>query len=131
MAAEVTISQALEITSLAGGDEFVNHKFTSGTTPVETVQGKPIIADSAVTLDFGDIAAGSGYLLYVEALVGNVYILFNGAADATPILTTAELYIKAGEGYILPINPNATAMARIRLISDSATGQIKYFLVGS
>ena len=131
MAAEVTITQGLEVTALAGGDESRIIKFTHSLTPAETVQGKPIIANTAVTLDFGDIAAGSGFLLYLEALVGNVYVLFNGAADATPLLTTAELYIKEGTGYILPINPNATAMARIRLISDSATGQIKYILIGS
>ena len=130
MAAEVSITQIMEVTALAGGDEFINHKFTSGTTPTETVQGKPIIANTAVTLDLGDIAAGAGYLLYVEALVGNVYVLLNATAG-TPLLTTAELYIKQGDGFIIPINPNATAMAGVRLISDSATGQIKYFLVGS
>ena len=130
MAAEVSITQALEITSLTGGDEERIVKFTSGTTPAETVQGKPIIADSAVTLDLGDIAAGSGYLLYLEALVGNVYVLLNDTSG-TPTSTTADLYIKEGEGFILPLNPNATAMSGIRLISDSATGQIKYILIGS
>ena len=130
MSAEVTITQIMEVTALAGGDEYIKHKITSGTTPTETVQGKPIIANAAVTLDLGDIAAGAGYLLYVEALVGNVYILLNATAG-TPLLTTADLYIKEGDGFVIPINPNATAMAGVRLISDSATGQIKYFLVGS
>ena len=130
MAASVDITQTIEILALAGGAEWRNVKFTSSTTPTETVQGKPIIANSAVTLDLGDIAVGSGYLLYLEALVGNVYVLL-GATSGTPVLTTAELYIKEGEGYVIPINPNATAMPGIRLISDSATGQVKYILVGS
>lgn len=129
MAAEATVTQALEITSLAGGDESRIIKFTSGTTPTETVQGKPIIANTAVTLDLGDIAAGSGYLLYLEALVGNVYVKL-GTTSGTPLNTDSHLYIKAGEGYTIPINPNSTAMSGIRLISDSATGQIKYILVG-
>ena len=128
--AQVNISQTIEILELVGGDEWRIVKFISGTTPAETVQGKPVIANSAVTLDLGDIAAGSGYLLYLEALVGNVYVLL-GATSGTPVLTTAELYIKEGEGYVIPINPNATAMPGIRLISDSATGQVKYILVGS
>lgn len=130
MAATVDIVQMIEVLALAGGAEWRNVKFTSGTTPTETVQGKPIIANSAVTLDLGDIAAGSGYLLYLEALVGNVYVLL-GATSGTPLSTTAELYIPAGEGYVIPINPNATAMPGVRVISDSATGQIKYILVGS
>ena len=130
MAAEVTVSNTVEITALAGGDESRVIKFVHGTTPAETVQGKPIIANSAVTLDLGDIAAGKGYLLYLEALVGNVYVLL-GATSGTPLSTTAQLYILEGEGYTIPINPDSTAMAGIRLISDSATGQIKYILVGS
>ena len=130
MAATVDVSQVIEVLALAGGDEWRIHKFTSTTTPAETVQGKPIIANAAVTLDLGDIAAGSGYLLYLEALVGNVYVLL-GATAGTPLSTTAELYILEGEGFVIPINPNATAMPGIRLISDSATGQIKYLLVGS
>lgn len=130
MAAEATITSGVEVTALAGGDEGRLIKFTSGTTPAETVQGKPIIANTAVTLDLGDIAAGSGYLLYLEALVGNVYVLL-GATSGTPLSTTADLYIPEGEGYPIPINPNATAMPGIRLISDDASGQVKYILVGS
>ena len=129
MAAEVDVRNQFEVTSLTGGDEEVHTRFTHTDTPTETVLGKPIIANSAVTLDLGDIAAGSGFLLYIEALVGNVYVLL-GATSGTPLSTTAELYIQEGEGYTIPINPNATAMPGIRLISDSATGQIKYFLVG-
>ncbi len=128
--AQVDISQTIEVLELAGGDEWRIVKFTSNTTPTETVQGKPIIANSAVTLDLGDIAAGSGYLLYLEALVGNVYVLL-GATSGTPTSTTAELYIPEGEGYVIPINPNSTAIPGVRLISDSATGQVKYILVGS
>ena len=130
MAAEVSISQTIEVTSLAGGDEYINHRFTAGTTPTETVTGRPVVSNTAVTLDLGDIAAGSGFLLYVEALVGNVYVLLNATAG-TPEDTTAQLYIKAGEGYTIPINPNATAMAGVRLISDEATtGKFKYMLIG-
>lgn len=130
MAAELTVVQRIEVTGLAGGEEHRGHLYVSGTTPVETVQGKPVIANSAVTLDLGDIAAGSGYALYIEALVGNLYVLL-GATSGTPLSTTAELYIPEGEGYTIPINPNATAMPGVRIISDNATGQIKYFLVGS
>ncbi len=130
MAAELKIVSRIEVTGLVGGEEHANHLHTSATTPAETVQGKPIIGNSAVTLDLGDIAAGSGYSLYIEALVGNLYILL-GTTSGTPISTTAHLYIAEGEGYPIPINPNATAMPGIRIISDSATGQIKYFLVGS
>ena len=129
MAAEVNIAQIIEVTALAGGDEGRIIKFTHSVVPTETVQGKPIIANAAVQLDLGDIAAGSGYLLYLEALVGNVYVLL-GATAGTPLSTTAELYIKEGTGYIIPINPNATAIPGVRLISDSATGQVKYILVG-
>ncbi|HEC66923.1 MAG TPA: hypothetical protein ENI23_16735 [bacterium] len=130
MSAEVSVANTIEITALAGGDESRVIKFTSGTTPAETVQGKPIIGNTAVTLDFGDIAAGSGYLLYLEALVGNVYVKL-GVTSGTPVNTDSHLYILEGEGYTIPINPNATAMSGVRLVSDSATGQIKYILIGS
>ncbi|MBE3036466.1 MAG: hypothetical protein IMZ70_05220, partial [Candidatus Atribacteria bacterium] len=49
MAAEVTITQGLEVTALAGGDESRILKFTHSITPVETVQGKPLIGTTAVT----------------------------------------------------------------------------------
>jgi len=130
MAATLSIKQWIEITGLAGGEEHRIYGFDSETTPAETVQGKPVIANSAVTLDLGDIAAGSGYALYIEALTGNCYVLL-GATSGTPLSTTAELYIPEGEGYIIPINPNATAMPGVRIISDSESGQIKYILVGS
>jgi hypothetical protein len=129
MAATVEITQVVEVIGLAGGDDVCVTKFTHSSTPTEIVKGKPIIANTAVTLDLGDIAAGSGFVLYIEALVGNVYVLLN-ATSGTPVSTTAELYIREGTGYTIPINPNATAMAGIRLVSDSATGQIKYMLVG-
>lgn len=130
MAAEATITQKIDITGLSGGEEGRAIKFTSASTPAETVQGKPIIADSAVTLDLGDIAAGSGFLLYVEALVGDVYIKL-GATSGTPTAADSHLYVPEGEGYTIPINPNATAMPGIRLVSDDSDGQIKYILVGS
>ena len=129
MSAGVTVTQTIEVTALAGGDEYINHRFTA-TTPTETVTGRPVVSNTAVTLDLGDIAAGSGFLLYVEALIGNVYILLNATAG-TPEDTTAQLYIKEGEGYTIPINPNSTAMEGIRLISDEATtGKFKYMLIG-
>ena len=130
MAAECELSTTVEITGLAGGDECRVHKFTTDDTPAETVQGKPIIGNSAVSLDLGDIAAGSGFCLYIEALVGNLYITL-GSTDATPSNTTSQLYIPEGEGYPIPINPNATAMPGVRILSDDASGQIKYILIGS
>lgn len=129
MAATVDIAQIIEVIGLAGGDENRIIKFTSSNTPVETVNGKPIIANSTVSLDLGDIAAGSGFCLYLEALVGNLYITL-GSTDATPSNVTSHLYIPEGEGYVIPINPNATAMPGIRILSDSATGQISYRLIG-
>jgi len=128
--AQVDISQTIEILDLAGGDEHRIHKFTSSTTPAETVQGKPVISNSAVTLDLGDVAAGKGFLLYIEALVGNLYVKL-GVTEGTPVSTDSHLYIPEGEGYTIPINPNATAMAGVRIISDDSDGQIKYIIVGS
>jgi len=129
MAATVTVGQTIEVTNLAGGDEYVSHRFTT-TTPTETVTGRPVVSNTAVSLDLGDIAVGSGFLLYVEALVGNVYILL-AATAGDPLSTTAHLYIKEGQGYTIPINPNATIMTGVRLISDQATtGKFKYMLIG-
>ena len=130
MAASVSIGQMIEVLDLDGGDEGRIIKFTSASTPAETVQGKPIIADSAVTLDLGDIAAGSGFLLYLEALTGNIYVKL-GVTTGTPTATDSHLYIPEGEGYIIPINPNATAMSGIRIVSDNSDGQIKYMLIGT
>lgn len=130
MAAELDISQIIEVTGLGGGDESNIIKFTSDTAPAETVSGKPIIADSAVTLDLGDIAAGSGFCLYLEALVGNLYVTLS-STSATPAANASHLYIPEGEGYVIPINPNATAMPGIRILSDDASGRISYKLIGS
>lgn len=130
MAASVSIAQVIEVLDLAGGDEGRIVKFTSSSTPVETVQGKPIISNTAYSIDLGDIAAGKGFILYIESLVGNTYVKL-GATTGDPASTDSHLYIPEGEGYIIPINPNATAMAGIRVINDEATtGQIKYILIG-
>lgn len=129
MAAEVTIFSGIEITSL-GTIESVWKKFTSGTTPAETARGKPILGNTAATLDLGDIAAGSGYLLYIGAITGNVYVKL-GATSGTPGATDSHLYIPEGEYYIVPLNPNATAIAGIRVVTDDASGQIEYLLIGS
>jgi len=132
MSATVDVSQIIEVIGLVGGDESYVIKFTSAGTPAETVNGRPIISNAAFSLKLGDIAVGSGFCLYLEALVGNLYVALGWeAGDDEVSATTAQLYIPEGEGYIIPINPNATAMPGIRILSDEATtGQISYRLIG-
>lgn len=132
MAGEITVTIKIDATGIGGGsDDPAELSFTHGTTPVEVTRGKPIVGDSAFTLDLGDVAAGSGFLLYLRALVGNFYFKL-GATSETPVATDSHLYIAEGEAYPVPINPNATAMAGIRGVSDQATtGQLEYILYGS
>lgn len=130
MAAEVNILQGIELTGLGGGEDRRFNRFTSGTTPAEIVTGTPVIGNTAATLDLGDIAAGSGFLLYIEAITGNLYVKL-GATSGTPAAADSHLYIPEGEGYTIPITPNATSISGIRIVSDSATGKIKYMLLGS
>lgn len=129
MSAELAIKQWIEITGLGGGDDSRVHAFNA-TTPAERFCGVPVVGNTAFTLDLGDIAAGSGYCLYIEAITGNLYVKL-GATSGTPVSTDSHLYIKEGEGYTIPINPDATAMPGIQMVSDSATGKIMYKLVGS
>jgi hypothetical protein len=130
MAAALEISSIFEITGLYSGNEALINKFTHATTPAEVVKGCPVTGTTATSLDLGDIAAGSGFSLYLEALVGNFYIKL-GATSGTPVATDSHLYIKVGESYVIPINPNATAMPGIRFVGDSATAKLLYCLVGS
>ena len=128
MSAELNLWSVTEINGLYSGDENIAKKFTA-TTPVEVVKGSPVTGTAATTIDLGDIAAGSGYLLYLEAITGNFYVKL-GSTSGDPVLTDSHLYILEGEGYPIPINPNATAISGIRVIGDDASSQLLYMLVG-
>lgn len=129
MAAEISLYHIIEITG-SDDDDIISKKFTLGTTPVEIVRGTPVVGNIAFDLDLGDIAVGSGYFLYLEAITGNFYFIL-GATSGTPDEDNSHLYIPEGEGYPIPINPDASMMTGIRGISDSATGKLRYILVGS
>jgi hypothetical protein len=132
MAATATIAIKMTVTPTTGNVTEVSRSFTSATAPAEVLWNQAVVGSDAFTLDLGDVAAGAGYLLWLRPIVGNFYFKLNGGASDTPILTDSHLYIKEGEAYVIPINPNATAMARIRGISDTATtGKIEYLLIGA
>mgnify|MGYP001605672117 CR=1 FL=1 len=128
MAASLSLTQIISLTG-SNQDRTIANKTTVGGTVTEALEQSPILGTTAASLDLGNIAAGSGFFLYMEAMVGNFYVKL-GATTGDPVATDSHLYIRAGEGYSIPINPNATAMAGIRVIGDSATSVLRYFLVG-
>lgn len=128
MAASLTITNIIDLTG-SNQDRTIANKTIVGGTITEVLEQSPILGNAATSLDLGDIAVGSGFLIYFEAAVGNFYIKL-GVTSGTPISTDSHLYIKQGEAYCIPINPNATAMAGIRVIGDSASAVLHYFLVG-
>ena len=130
MAAELNISSIFEITGLYTGNEALIQKFTAGSTPAEVVKGSPITGTTGTSIDLGDIAAGSGFSLYLEAIVGNFYIKL-GATAGDPVNTDSHIYLLEGQHCVIPINPNATAMPGVRFIGSSATSKLLYVLVGS
>jgi len=130
MAAELKVKTLYEVSGLYSGKELKPASFTSATTPTELVKGCPVTGTTATTIDLGDIAAGKGFSLYLEALTGNFYIKL-GATTGDPILTDSHLYLEEGGHTAIPINPNATAMSGIRFIGDDASSQLLYILVGS
>lgn len=131
MAATAEIAAKLTVTPTTGTATEGTLSFTSATAPAEVSPNRGVVGTTAFDIDFGHIAAGSGYLLWVYAIVGNFYFKFN-SASGDPVLTDSHLYVPEGEAYPIPINPNSTAFANgIRGISDSATGEIEYFVVGS
>lgn len=130
MAATLEVNTLFVIDGLFSGKEARPNRFTHGTTPAEIVKGCPVTGTTATSLDLGDIAAGSGFCLYLEPLVGNFYVKL-GVTTGTPLSTDSHLYVKTGQGYVIPINPNATAIPGIRFVGDSATAQLLYCLVGS
>ena len=129
MGAEVKIVCRCEVTGL-GDNVSGKNSFVSGTTPVETVNSRAAVADSAFTLDLGDIAAGAGFILWLRAITGNFYFKL-GATSGDPVLTDSHLYIPEGEAYAIPINPNSEAIPGVRGISDSEDGVLEYILIGS
>lgn len=130
MAATAKVATKLTITPTTGNETEVSLSFTAGTPPAEILKNQAVVADSAFTLDLGNIAAGSGYILWLYAITGNFYFKL-GATSGDPANTDSHLYIAEGEAYPVPINPNATAMPGIRGISDSSSGKLEYLLVGS
>ena len=129
MAAELKITSTLEITGLYTGNESLTKTFTAGDAPAEVVKHCPITGTVGTSVDLGAIAAGAGISIYMEAITGNFYIKL-GATAGDPVATDSHVYLLAGQHCIIPLNPNATAMAGIRYISDSATGKLLYLLVG-
>jgi hypothetical protein len=130
MAATAVVAVKLTVTPTTGTPTEGALSFTSSVAPYEVSPQRAVVANSAFNIDFGHIAAGSGYLLWVYAITGNFYFKFN-SASGDPVLTDSHLYVREGEAYPIPINPNSTAFANgIRGISDSATGEIEYFIVG-
>ena len=129
MAAELNITSIFEITGLYTGDDILVDKFTATNVPVEVVKGCPITGTTGTSIDLGDIAAGKGFSLYLEAITGNFYIKL-GATTGDPVLTDSQIYLLEGEHCVLPINPNATAMPGVRFIGDDASSQLLYVLVG-
>jgi len=129
MAAELNITSIFEITGLYTGDDILVDKFTATNVPVEVVKGCPITGTTGTSIDLGDIAAGKGFSLYLEAITGNFYIKL-GATAGDPVLTDSQIYLLEGEHCVLPINPNATAMPGVRFIGDDASSQLLYVLVG-
>ena len=130
MAAELNISSIFEITGLYTGNEALIQKFTAGSTPVEVVKGSPVTGTVATLLDLGDIAAGKGFSLYLEAIKGDFYIKL-GSTSGTPLSTDSQIYLLEGQHCILPLNPDSTAMAGIMFVGDDAASQLLYVLVGS
>ncbi len=129
MAATAVIATKIIVTPTTGRATEVGLSFTSATAPAEPVFGQPVLADTAFTLDLGDVAAGSGYILWLYAITGNFYFIL-GATTGTPDEDNSHLYIPEGEGYPIPLNPDASMMTGVRGISDSATGKLEYLLVG-
>lgn len=126
---ELKITNIVRVSGLGNDDPKV-HGFTSTSTPAELAGGVSSVGVTAGSLDFGDIAVGSAVMLWFRALTGNFYLKL-GVTTGTPILTDAHLYIKEGESYPIPLNPNSTAMSGIRYVSDSASGKMEYRLVGT
>ncbi len=129
MAATVFVASQVTVTPTTGGTTEKSLSFTSSVAPAEIVSGQAVVGNTAFTLDLGDIAAGKGYILWLYAITGNFYFKL-GVTSGTPLLTDAQLYVREGEAYPVPVNPNATAMPGVRGISDSATGKLEYLLVG-
>ena len=129
MAAELNITSIFEITGLYTGDDILVDKFTATNVPVEVVKGCPITGTTGTSIDLGDIAAGKGFSLYLEAITGNFYIKL-GVTTGDPVLTDSQIYLLEGEHCVIPINPNATAMPGVRFIGDDASSQLLYVLVG-
>ena len=131
MAATAVIATKITVTPTTGSETEVSLSFTSGTAPAEAVKGQPVVSNTAFTLDLGDIAAGSGYILWLRAIAGNFYFIL-GATSGTPDADNSHLYIPEGEAYPIPINPDASMMTGIRGISDEeTTGKLEYVLIGS
>lgn len=128
MAASLSLTQIIELSG-SNQDRVIANKTTVGVTPTNAVEQAPVLGTTSTTLDLGDIAAGKGFFIYMEATGGNFYVKL-GATTGDPILTDSHLYILSGEGYCIPINPNATAMAGIRVKGSAAAAVLRYFLVG-
>lgn len=126
MAGVCTVTTYLSVTGI-DHDVDIPEK-TTATVPVVVVEGSPTVGTTSGTLDLGDITAGKPYILYFKAIVGNFYLKL-GATSGDPVLTDSHLYILAGEGYAIPINPNSTAMTGIRYIGSIATTSKFYYCV--
>jgi len=130
MAATLNITSIFEVDGLYTGNEVLITKYTTENTPNEITKQSPVTGTTATLLEMGSIAAGSAFSLYLEALIGNFYIKLNSTAG-TPLSTDSQIYLLEGQHTVIPINPDATAMAGVMYVGDEAGAQLLYVLVGA
>ena len=135
MAATIELATQMTYTP-AVGDVVVSALSFTAAAPTESVKSQ-FAADTTTyatgfTLDLGNIAVGSGYILWLHPIVGDFYFIL-GTTTGTPSATNSHLHIKEGEAYAIPINPNATMMLGVRGIAagtNASTARLEYHLIG-
>jgi hypothetical protein len=130
MAATLEIASSVTVTPTVGSVTEVTQSFTSTQAPAEIVKNQVSTTDAVFTIDYGNIAVADAYAITLRAIVGNFYfILALAGVGTTPAAGNSHLYIREGESYTIPLNPNAFS-AGICGKSSSTVGQLEYLLIG-
>jgi len=126
MAGVCTVALNVKVTGLGDTIEIANSQATTD-APVEVASGYSIIATHQL-MDFADIASAKVVGVYLKAVSGTIYILFDTGTAEEVTASNAHLTIQEGEACWLPIE--AGNNAGIVLDSASATDACQWIVIG-
>ncbi len=133
MAGKLTVRTVVKITGL-GDDVILDSDDVTMTVPVAHQEGYTVLTTATSTavqlFDMVDhIALADIYGVYLQCVVGTLYILIDTAGTATFAAAAADLVLNVGESCWLPVNPDGNL--GLKLDGVGVTTAVSWSIAGN